>query len=116
MDKYIYNEKNGLWYEVQGDYDLPGLKLPEERRSTYRRMGTAAFAVSETAPQGTLFRTADKRQAERLPCRHKRAGRGNALSAGKTACRKGGRNGSTQSRKPNAVGAEDEYRLARYSG
>ena len=31
MDKYIYNEKNGLWYEAQGDYDLPCLKLPEER-------------------------------------------------------------------------------------
>ena len=30
MDKYIYNEKNGLWYELQGDYDLPCLKLPEE--------------------------------------------------------------------------------------
>ena len=30
MDKYIYNEKNGLWYEVQGDYDLPCLKLPKE--------------------------------------------------------------------------------------
>ena len=31
MDKYIYDEKNGLWYELQGDYDLPCLKLPEER-------------------------------------------------------------------------------------
>ena len=30
MDKYIYNEKNGLWYEMQGDYYLPCLKLPEE--------------------------------------------------------------------------------------
>ena len=30
MDKYIYNEKNGLWYEVQGDYDHPCLKLPKE--------------------------------------------------------------------------------------
>ena len=29
MDKYIYNEKNGLWYELQGDYYLPCLKLPE---------------------------------------------------------------------------------------
>ena len=27
MEKYIYNEKNGLWYELQGDYYLP---LPEE--------------------------------------------------------------------------------------
>ena len=30
MDKYIYNEKNGLWYELQGDYYLPCLKLLEE--------------------------------------------------------------------------------------
>jgi hypothetical protein len=30
MDKYIYNEKNGLWYEVQGNYYLPCLKLPKE--------------------------------------------------------------------------------------
>ena len=30
MEKYIYNEQNGLWYELQGDYYLPCLKLPEE--------------------------------------------------------------------------------------
>lgn len=30
MEKYIYNENNGLWYELQGDYYLPCLKLPEE--------------------------------------------------------------------------------------
>ena len=30
MDKYIYNEKNGLWYELQGDYYLPCLKRPKE--------------------------------------------------------------------------------------
>ena len=105
MEKYIYDESNGLWYELQGDYYLPCLKLPKEES---RHMGTATLAVSETAPQGTLFRTADKWQAERLPCRPKRAGRGNVLSAGKTTCRKGGFNGSTQSGKPNAVGAEDE--------
>ena len=29
MEKYIYDEKNGLWYELQGDYYLPCLKLPE---------------------------------------------------------------------------------------
>ena len=28
MEKYIYNEKNGLWYELLGDYYLPCLKLP----------------------------------------------------------------------------------------
>lgn len=30
MEKYIYNEQNGLWYELQGNYYLPCLKLPEE--------------------------------------------------------------------------------------
>ena len=30
MDKYIYDESNGLWYELQGDYYLPCLTLPHE--------------------------------------------------------------------------------------
>ena len=30
MEKYIYDEKNGLWYELQGDYYIPCLKLPDE--------------------------------------------------------------------------------------
>ena len=34
MDKYIFDEKNGLWYELQGDYYLPCLKLPEEKEQT----------------------------------------------------------------------------------
>lgn len=32
MNKYIYDEKNGLWYEKQGDYYLPCLSLPEEEQ------------------------------------------------------------------------------------
>ncbi len=32
MDKYIYDENNGLWYELQGDYYLPCLKLPEKEQ------------------------------------------------------------------------------------
>ena len=31
MDKYIYDEKNGLWYELQGDYYIPCLELPAEK-------------------------------------------------------------------------------------
>lgn len=31
MEKYKYYESNGLWYELQGDYYLPCLKLPEEK-------------------------------------------------------------------------------------
>ena len=32
MEKIIYDEKNGLWYELQGDYYIPCLKLPQEDR------------------------------------------------------------------------------------
>lgn len=33
MDKYIYDENNGLWYELQGDYYLPCLALsPKEEK------------------------------------------------------------------------------------
>ena len=31
MEKQIYDEKNGLWYELQGDYYLPCLTLPEQQ-------------------------------------------------------------------------------------
>lgn len=33
MEKYIFDEGNGLWYELQGDYYVPCLTLPaqEER-------------------------------------------------------------------------------------
>jgi len=32
MEKYKYDENNGLWYELQGDYYLPCLKLPDEEQ------------------------------------------------------------------------------------
>ncbi len=40
LKKYIYDEKNGLHYTLNGDYYIPDLKLPEEHRSIgkYGRM------------------------------------------------------------------------------
>ena len=32
MDKYIYDENNGLWYELQGDYYIPCLLIPEDEQ------------------------------------------------------------------------------------
>ena len=34
MDKYIYDENNGLWYELQGDYYIPCLVIPEEEQQS----------------------------------------------------------------------------------
>ena len=31
MDKYIFDEGNGLWYELQGDYYIPCLTLPNKK-------------------------------------------------------------------------------------
>lgn len=36
MKKQIYDEKNGLWYELRGDYYYPLLTFPEEE---YRPVG-----------------------------------------------------------------------------
>lgn len=32
MDKYIFNENNGLWYELISDYYLPCLTIPAEEK------------------------------------------------------------------------------------
>ena len=32
MDKYIYDENNGLWYALQGDYYIPCLMIPEDEQ------------------------------------------------------------------------------------
>ena len=33
MDKYIYDESNSLWHELQGDYYIPCLTLPAEQEN-----------------------------------------------------------------------------------
>ena len=35
VEKYIYNEQNGLWYELQGDYYIPCLVLPDEKEERH---------------------------------------------------------------------------------
>ena len=34
MDKYIFNENNGLWYELVGDYYFPCLTVPAEKEQS----------------------------------------------------------------------------------
>ena len=81
MDKYIYDEKNGLWYELQGDCYLPCLKLPEERTAHIGIWGQRhlRYLVS----QGMLLHSADKRQAEQIPCRYRSSSGRTVLLVGK---------------------------------
>ena len=48
MENRIYDENNGLWYVRQGEYYLPELALPPEKKAD-RLMGAKAFAVSQRA-------------------------------------------------------------------
>ena len=94
MEKYIYNEKNGLWYELQDDYYLPCLKLPED----------------ETAHIGVWGR-----RHLRYLKQHHRVRYYNLLATGKLNSKRE-RNGNAQSGKPNAVGTEDEQSEKRRYG
>ena len=44
MDKYIFDEINGLWYELQEDYYIPCLI-----NTAYRLMGATPQAVPKRA-------------------------------------------------------------------
>ena len=46
MIQHIYNEQNGLWYELWGDYYIPCLELPTEHEDLHIGVrGAAAFAI-----------------------------------------------------------------------
>ena len=88
MDKYIYDENNGLWYELQGDYYIPSLTvsakeekaigiwgqrhlkyIKEERKALYTelldsgRLDTYLANINEQATEQMLLLT--KQMAER---------------------------------------------------
>lgn len=84
------------------------LGTPRTTEGRNRHLGQAAFTLHQAAPQNPLYQSADKLQAHRLPCRHRRAGRGDVLPVSKTTLRKRRRNRTAQSGKPNDVGCENE--------
>ena len=75
MGKSIFEEMGGR-YEKQGGYLIPCLTLPTEKETVIGIWGAAALAVSERIPQGYIHESSHKRQAERLPCRHRQTGTG----------------------------------------
>ena len=35
MEQYIYNEQNGFWYALRGDYYIPCLESPAEKEEQH---------------------------------------------------------------------------------
>ena len=47
MEKYIYDEKNELWYELHVDYYIPCLELPTEKNSLSAFGGSGTRHISK---------------------------------------------------------------------
>lgn len=58
MDKHIFNEDNGLWYELAGDYYLPCLTVPAEEKQS--------VGVWGQRPSGAVRLIAHKRRGRLL--------------------------------------------------
>ena len=48
MEKYIFDQSNGLWYELQGDYYIPCLVLDEAGTSPIGMWGRKHERTSNT--------------------------------------------------------------------
>ena len=56
MEKYIFDENNGLWYELQGNYYIPCLKLPEQETKGIGVWGMRHLEYLKQRRRGTLTR------------------------------------------------------------
>ena len=75
MEKFIYDESNGLWYEFQGDFYIPCLTVPEDEQSIgiwgqrhlrYIREHKKVFCTSQllSGSLNSYLAEVDKRAAE----------------------------------------------------
>lgn len=55
MDKYIYDDKNGLWYELQGDYYIPCLTLSAEEEQPISVWGHRHLRYLKEYRRGTYI-------------------------------------------------------------
>ena len=55
MEKVIYDKKNGLWYELQGDYYLLCLKLPEGEQQPVGLWGQRHLRYIKQKSQGLFI-------------------------------------------------------------
>ena len=69
MDKYIYDDKNGLGYELQGDYYIPCLILPAEKEQPIGLWGQRHLRYLKEYRKAT-YKSTHKWQTERLSCRY----------------------------------------------
>ena len=67
LKKHIYDESNGLYYMLVGDYYIPDLKLPGEE-PLHRTLWAAAPGISQTGTPGTVQFPYPDREIVDIPC------------------------------------------------
>jgi hypothetical protein len=70
MDRYIYDEKNELWYELQGGYYIPCLELPTEKEQPIGLWSQRYLRYLKEHRKVLYTSLLIKGQVEQLPCRH----------------------------------------------
>lgn len=70
MDKYIYDDKMVCGMNCK-EIIIFLVLFTSRKRTTYRFVGAAAFAVSERTSQKYIHNATYKRQTEHLPCRYR---------------------------------------------
>ena len=75
MDKYIYDESNGLWYELQGDYYIPCITLPTEKEHKFIGLWGQRYKrylqEHKRAVYTTLLTSGKDRKSTRLNSSHR---------------------------------------------
>ena len=84
MDKYIYDDKNGLWYELQGDYYIPCLILPAEKEQPIGLWGQRHLHYLKEYHRLTYTNLLTSGRLNELPCRDRQTGKGYVPSVDKT--------------------------------
>ena len=64
MDKYVFDKRNGIWYELFEDYYIPCLTLPAEEEKPIGVYGQRHKRYLKEH----IYNATYKRQAEHLPC------------------------------------------------
>ena len=67
MDKYIYDDKNGLWYELQGDYYIPCLTLPDKKEQPIGVWGERHLRYLKEYRKGTYINLFTSGRKKPLP-------------------------------------------------
>ena len=55
MEQFIFDKRNGLWYELCGDYCLPGMQMVNGLPFCKQRWRSGGYAPNEAMPIQSAF-------------------------------------------------------------